>query len=576
MLTLTLTTILFMAPQEPSLVSGSYWGPVDEAQIEMLSYGSSAPSPFGRTLSTPDSAWDRWEFWYENERDILVRGAADFPATAVNEFGAYGPSAFNVKRDEFLRKSVPLLLEATLSDDAAVRESALISLGRVAYPATTPFIIEALTDKEQSVRQAAYVALGLMSTAETSEVLMDTFNNSPDYNARCFAAVGLGLSGRIDAGDCLNNFFEQISKKSSWRRSNDLIVASLLAAKINTSVNYSKNLLAITTAMDNRKSSDTLQVAAINALAATGDLKAIEVLVKNIQSRSEVVAEACIAALGRFGNKVATPGLIEMFERSNSPRIQGMVQLALGQIADDKAAEFLLENRPRVADELYVRTSWLIACGIAQLPGAYTQVADTVMFGSDFNKHDDADASRNNEYELRGAAALSLGLFAKPAAYATLKKCLQETNTSQELRSYIATALGMIGTDKAACVLLENAEQFNDSITSRRGFATALGMCTNEKASAQLANMLLHDNDPTVRWVSAHAMAGARDQQSLEQLVSAISADIRQQKTSDRIAHLVLGLGYLGDSHRGATLESFAANVDHRQQNEMLTCLKSY
>jgi hypothetical protein len=54
----------------------------------MLSYGNGATSPFGRTLSTPDSAWDRWEFWYENERDTLVRGAADFPATAVNEFGA--------------------------------------------------------------------------------------------------------------------------------------------------------------------------------------------------------------------------------------------------------------------------------------------------------------------------------------------------------------------------------------------------------------------------------------------------------------------------------------------------------
>ena len=576
MLTIILTTILFMAPQEPSLVSGSYRGPVDEAQIEMLSFGSSATSPFGRTLSTPDSAWDRWEFWYENERDTIVRGAADFPSTAVNESGTYGSSAFNVRRDEFLLKSIPLLLEATLSDDAAVRESALLSLGRVAYPATTSFIIDALADGEQSVRQAAYVALGLMSTAETSAVLIDTFNNSRDYNAKCFAAVGLGLSGRIDAGDCLNNFFKLMPRKRSWHQSDDLIIASLLAAKINTSIDYSKSLLEMTTVMDKRKASDELQVAAINALAATADMKAIEALVKNIESRSEIVAEACIAALGRFGNKVATPALIKMFEESNSPRIQGMVQLALGQIADDKATEFLLENRPRVSDELYVHTSWLIACGIAQLSEAYTQVADTAMFGSDFNKHDDADASRNNEYELRGAAALSLGLFAKPAACVTLSKCLQETSASEELSSYIATALGMIGTDKAASVLLGNADQFNHSATSRRGFATALGMCTNEKANAQLAKMLLDDDDATVRWVSAHAMAGARDKQSLEKLVSAISEDLRENKISDRTAHLVLGLGYLGDSHRGATLEAFAANVDHRQQNKMLTCLKSY
>jgi HEAT repeat protein len=576
MLTILLTTSLFMAPQEPSLVSGSYRGPVDEAQMEMLNFGSGAVSPFGHTLSTPDSAWDRWEFWYENERDTMIRGAADFPANAVNEFGFYGANNFNVKRDEFLLKSIPLLLEATLSDDAAVRESALLSLGRVAYPATTPFIIESLADKEQSVRQAAYIALGLMSTVDATDVLIDTFNNSRGYNAKCFAAVGLGLSGRNDAGDCLNNFFNLMAQKSSWRKVDNLLIASLLAAKTNTSVDYSENLLAMTTVMDKRRASDDMQVATINALAATSNMKAIEVLVNNIDSRSAVVAESCITALGRFGSKVATPGLIQAFEETNNPRIQGLIQLSLGQIADPKAAAFLLANRPRVSNELFVHTSWIIACGIAKLPEAYTQVADTVLFGSDFNEHDDADASRNDEYELRGAAALSLGLYAKPAARLTLSKCLQETNVSEELSSYIATALGMLGTDKAANVLLENADQFNYSATSRRGFATALGMCTNEKANERLAEMLLSDDDATVRWISAHAMAGTRDQQSLEQLTSALSDDINAGVVSERTAHLVLGLGYLGDVHRGATLEAIAANVDHRQQNDMLTCLKSY
>jgi HEAT repeat protein len=101
-------------------------------------------------------------------------------------------------------------------------------------------------------------------------------------------------------------------------------------------------------------------------------------------------------------------------------------------------------------------------------------------------------------------------------------------------------------------------------------------MCTNEKANEQLAEMLLSDDDATVRWISAHAMAGTRDQQSLEQLTSAISDDINAGVVSERTAHLVLGLGYLGDVHRGATLEAIAANVDYRQQNDMLTCLKSY
>jgi HEAT repeat protein len=576
MLTTLLTSFLFTALQEPSLVSGSYRGPVDEAQINMLNYGNGDLSSSGEILYSPEAAWDRWELWFENERDVIIRGSADFPATAVNEFGSYGSKSFNLSREEFLLQSVPLLLEATLSYDPAVRESALISLGRVAYQATTPFIIEALADSEESVRQAAYVALGLMSSVDATAVLIDTFNNSKDYNAKCFAAVGLGLSGRVDAADNLNNFFAIVAKKRSWRKIDDLIIAGLLAAKVNTNADYTNNLMAIAKVMDKCKASDELQVAAIDALAATGNMQAIEILVKNIESRSEVVAESCVVSLGRLANKAATSSLIQAFENTNDSRLKGKIQIALGQIADTKATEFLANNRPSASAELYIRTSWMIACGLSNLTQAYTQVADTLLYGSDFNKHDDADASRNDEYELRGAAALSLGLYGAPAARVQLEKCLKETNVSDELSSYIATALGMLGTDESAAVLLDNAEYFNYSPASRRGFATALGMCANEKANAQLAEMLLTDGDATVRWTSAHAMAGTRDQQALEQLVAAIAEDIHVAKSSERIAHMILGLGYLGDAHKGATLEAFAANVDHRQNNELLTCLKSY
>lgn len=565
-----------MALQEPSLVSGSYRGPVDEAQFEMLASGNGTIGIFGHVLSTTDSAWDRFEFWYENERHSIVRGGAGNSETTLNEFGAYGSSRLSINRDEFLVKTIPLLIEATLSADAAARESALLSLGRVAYPATTPFIIEALSDSEESVRQAAYVALGLMSTYESNRVLLDTFNHSQNYNAKCFAAVGLGLSERIDSADCLNNFFRTMPDNNAWHANDNLIISALLAAKMNKSIDYSENLLLMADVVNRREASNELQVALIEALAAAPNVNTLQRLVENINSKDKIVAEASISALGRIEADVATVNLIRLFEKTNSPRLQGLIQMSLGQIGSTKAVDFLVNNRPRLADAFYVRTSWLIACGLAKSSATYDQVAGTLLHGSDYNKHDDADASRKDEYELRGAAALSLGLYARPAARIQLEKCLQEDSISNELSGYIATALGMLGTDEATEVLLHNAEHFNQSPESRRGFATALGMCANERANAYLTEMLITNNDATVRWTLAHAMAGARDQQSFDKLVSAIRADIHAVVTNERTAHLLLGLGYLGDAHSGATLESFVANVDFRRQNKMLNCLKSY
>ncbi|MDP6964244.1 MAG: HEAT repeat domain-containing protein, partial [Planctomycetota bacterium] len=406
----------------------------------------------------------------------------------------------------------------------------LISLGRIAYPATSPFIIEALDDGEESVRQAAYISLGLMSTPETTAVLIDAFENSRDYNARCFAAVGLGLSGRVDAAHSLNEFLGELKKLRSWRKVDDLVISTLIAVRVNSNADFSDNLMSVAQRMDKCKASDELKVAAIDALAIAGGIQAIEVIIENVKSKSQLVAESCVVSLGRLGNRVAVNALTTAFENSHDPRMKGMIQISLGQIADNKAKKFLSDNQPRIADELYVHTSWLIACGLAKLDLAYTQVANTALYGSDFNKHDDAVASRSDEYELRGAAALSLGLYGAPAARVQLEKCLKETSVSDQLSSHIATALGMLGTDEAAQVLLNNAEQFNYSAEARRGFATALGMCSTEEANAQLANLLLNDTDPTVRWTSAHALAGARDQYSLEQLVDAIREDIHQAK----------------------------------------------
>lgn len=557
MLTTLLTPLFFAAFQEPSLVSGAYRGPVDETQVEIVSFSSGAISPFGHVYTSIDSVWDRWEYWYEGEREFL--------ASTTTEFGA--------GRNQFLIRSIPLVIEATLSDDPAVREAAVLSLGRIAYPAATSFIIDATQDSNESVRQAAYVALGLMSTHESALALVDVFMNTADSNAKGFAAIGMGLSGRIEASVCLDNFFGHVVTMSSWKGIDDLLIASLVAASENTRIDYSDNLMAIVNVMEDRGASSEAQVAAINALAATSNKSAHKEVVNSLLAKNEDVVVASIAALGHLKAKYAVAKLISMFESTHNPRLHGIIQIALGQIASSDSVEFLINNKPSLANELYVRTTWMIAVGFAQISETYTQVADTLLYGSDFNKHDDAVALRNDEYELRGAAALSLGLYARPAARVQLEQCLKQPELNKDLLGNIATALGMLGTKQANNILNKNADLFMSSTSSRRGYATALGMCQNTKSKMQLTQMLINGKDPTVRWTSARAMSNNHNEQALVKLLLTINEDIGAAVVSDRLAHLIMSIGYISSASNSGTL---GANVDHRQQNAMLNCLRSY
>jgi HEAT repeat protein len=559
--------ILFfsLALQEPSQVSGAYRGPVDEAQLALLSQDF-----------VENSAFARWQFWFENERDRIIRGEADFSGDAINEFGQYGDSEWHLDRNQLVLSSLPVLLEASVSRDSAVREAAILSLGRIAYPASDSYVIEATKDRASNVRQAAFIALGMIGTDPALNELLRNFKANKDIAMRSFAAFGLGLSGRVEAAAELNNYLGQALKRKSWSKESDLILSVLVAAKMNRRVDYTSNLLKICTAFNKKSVSPTMVYAAMDALASTNNSRSIGFLVENLFSRKEEVSIACIRALGESASTLAVDSIIKLFNSTNSSRIKGESYLALANIGDSKSVAFLAKFSPGRFEEEYVQTSWMLASGIAKVAANYSRIADTVVFGSDFNKHDEAKASRGGECNLRGAAALALGFYEAPAARVQLEKCLKAENTSGELRAYVATALGMLRTDAAAQILLKYADLFNESEQARRGFAAALGMCANPQTNSKLTELLIEDDSATVRWASAHAMASTRDQSSMTKIVEKVQESLNSHNDYQSVAHMVLGLGYLGDTNSGATLESMAASLDYGQDNALLTCLKSY
>jgi len=183
---------------------------------------------------------------------------------------------------------------------------------------------------------------------------------------------------------------------------------------------------------------------------------------------------------------------------------------------------------------------------------------------------------RRDEDALRGAAAIALGLYGNPKAATKLGSILQDKNQEPGLRGYVATSLGLLRSNKSVELLLVLAADPTLPVATRRGLATGLSLCQRETTNEQLVNMLLHDEDDSVRFAAARALASARSATSLKTLAEALRSELNQDHVAPQTSHLILGLGFLGDRHTGATIGSLVSGTDLREAPPLLHALRAY
>lgn len=576
---LPLTAVFLLSVcQEPSSIPGAYRGPYDRTLLELTTYQPSFEGDSG----TPhyavgySSAWDSWEFWFENERDVLFRGKPDFPARAVREDGTYGSEDWAVARQELLLTSMPLLLEALKSDTPAVREAAALSLGRIGYQASRPFLERATKDPVESVRQAAYMGLGLLASEQGTKFLIDNFEENPDLESRAFAAIGLGLSGRVEAGSALKAYLNEVYYDGTLLDQQDLLSACMLAAGVQGSNDYTPLLTRIYESVQDSAHSTRLQTIALQALGAIGDRRARVVLEGALESRHPGVPEAAAQALGRLGDKGAVGQLAKVARESKETRLRSLSLLAIGRLGGHQAEQVLKEIRPTQKEEQALHAAWAISAGLAGYDGAYSELVMTLKHGTDVRQHDDMASPRRDEEVLRGAAAIALGLYGAPGATSQLQGCLEVDNLGPEYCGYLATGLGLLRRDAADLLLLELAAQEDLAPATRRGLAAGLGLANSEKTSVALVKMLIEDENDGVRWAASRALATSRSSAALEALTAQLRQELSQEIHPEQVAHLVLGLGFLGDTHSGATVASMIAGMDYRQENPLVGTLGHY
>lgn len=575
---LVFALLLPAAGQEAPQVPGAYRGPDQERALGL------DPEIVASPLLQVAQRRAGWEAWFEHERELLFRGEPDFPARAVGEDGRYGGSDWAVRRDELLLNALPLLIQALTGEDSALREAAAIALGRVGYPASHGLLAAALGDPQRSVQQAACLGLGLLGTEDAEGTLRGVFEDAErDEVTRGFAALGLGLSGRVGAGSALKIHLNGVIAKRDAVPSPSLTQAVVIAA----GVHGSRDFVPLLQELDARLAGSggaaerRLRASTYQALGGIGDERAATALVAALDGEGDDLARAAAQALARIRSTATIGPLAAAARASNDPEKRALCLIAIGRIGGNRAQEELKKLQPKQGAEDAVQAAWLLASGLARGESSYARMEEVLeagLRGGGKVRAHEASIRRGDE-TVRGAAAIGLGLFRNPQSFGLFDRVLDAAaeGLDPDFAGYAATALGMLQTREAEQRLLDLAAE-RDSLPAglRRGLAIGLGLCATERSSAELARIVSGDPSAEVRWAGARALSYARSNEALRLIVEQLRGCLEQKQPPAASAHLVLGLGFLGDLHQGATLDGLVAGMDFLQESRLLETLRAY
>ncbi len=574
---LSLAASSLLLPQEAPQVPGAYRGPVEERTLGAdLEFRASGVLGLAQRRSG-------WEFWFEHERELLLRGEPDYPARAIGEDGRYGGEAWSVQRNELLLSSLPLLVEGLNAEDPALREASALALGRIGYPSSESLLAAAVEDPEPAVSQAACLGLGLLGTPGAEELLRDRFENPAlTTPQRAIAAISLGLSGRTGAGSALKLHLASLNAGGAPADA-VLTQAVVLAAAVHRSHDFVPLLLELDARTQKTEGAAAVKVRTgiCQALGAIGDERAAPTLLGALSSADSAVARAAAQALGRLGVSAAVVPLADRAREAHDEDVRALCLLAIGRIGGNRATEELGRLKPNGGADQEVQAAWLLANGLARVKDSYERMRGTLLAGvrgAATVRAEEASAAPRGDESVRSAAAIGLGLFGNPQALEAIQSALTAVREGDpEFQGYLALALGMLRAPAAEARLLELANEAPSLDRQvRRGLAIGLGISGSERTSVALARLIVADPDAEVRWAGARALAYARSNDALRVLVEDLRSCLESREVPARAAHLALGLGFLGDAHQGATLDGLVAGMDFFQESRLVDTLRGY
>jgi len=473
--------------------------------------------------------WARWEFWFEYEKDALLRdamrrrlpGTVTGPGLPRNEGTVVsGPTDADI-RDRVL----PALREAMKDSSPAVRAAAALALGEARDDASLADLSDLLRSAGAPGRRAAALGLGFLGGAPVVAPLSRSLEQDPDAGVRSLAAIGIGLAG-------------------------DPSGAAPLRAALSRALEVSGR--------DARE----VRAAAVTGLGLLRDRAAVPLLQRVLRGdvRDDRARAHAASALGRIADPAGLPPLLAVLAEDGDASVRRSAALALGAFQDPVAAAALLKSVEGDGDALvrgFAAVSYARSGGKAAAAGLVPFLAvridrslrgfAAVALGLTGDPGTAAPVLRailesRSEDSLRAAAAVGLGLLGDRDSYVDLAALSRDASGSPELRGYALLGAALTG-NADATGLVKEILSGKASPQLHRAAALSAGVHPFPGSPGLLLHALLEQRDPTVRGAALLGIGLAPDRGGIPLLVD-ISSEESGAGSGERAA-AVTALGQM-------------------------------
>lgn len=369
--------------------------------------------------------------------------------------------------------AVDFLVEALFDDDAKVRQFAAIALGHLENPQATDSLMAALADENVAVRLNAIRALGRIQDPVAINPLISILQNkAEDKEVQATAAQALGQLGATQAikalYNALNDRHTSIHAEAALAlaRIGQPALKKLLKAVKNHKKSYRQRRRSAAMALglmvggghlqghpnlitqavealiaESGSTSKRMRCAIAQALAATGDLRAVEPLVVGLRYDTKTVRRCAARALHYMAehatitlSAIVNPLLEALSDPDQYVRLTSVE--ALGLLHDSRAIEPLFNCLEHEDPEMRYRA--VQALGHIHDPGVVKPITRLL---------------RDKDEWMRSYAAQALGTLRHPRAVKPLVVALSDPAAHVRVRA--ANSLGQIGDPHAIRALQE-------------------------------------------------------------------------------------------------------------------------
>lgn len=530
--------------------------------------GGGSPGGFGGPTSGGGSSgkknrgtatWDRWETWWEFNKDPFIHRQARIGASLTEQEGVLTGAGERRRaarwdrptRDDVQEIIVPVLRRALLESEAEILDSAAIALGRILRAEDAGHVFDdlkhALSSPHPTVRQSAILGLGVSGHRAAVPVLWEIMNDTRKGRAllrsgsgvqtteRAFAALALGYVSGPEMVPQLMRLIERASDQNVEVVASAVLALGLVPEAGQDVVPFFAGLL------QNERIDRRIRAQVPITLGRLGEAAEpmVPTLVKIAADKKagNDLRRSSVIALGRLTSAAETEvvqALRRLVRDDSDAMLRHFALIALGEMGARSLSDERREKE--AADDVRAYLSSEVADPSHSVDLPWVALAAGILgrsYSAGSNERNELIDDIGSLFEktgnpsTQGALAISLGLLEGRQRAAAVLARFEDSNDAWQ-SGFLAVSLGLMGCQEAREALTERMVE-DENPHLRVEVATALAMLGDVEAADRLLAML--DEAPTfaVTGSVARALGRVGDRRVMMPLLALVEDDSRSE-----------------------------------------------